>query len=64
MTLFSKTTLGAALLTFAVIGGSATYLASTLKAPEPQYVAFGVGIDVPPSQQTQHAEVTTEGQAS
>lgn len=60
-----KKIVGASLLTLAVLGGAATYLNTTLKAPANATVAFD-GVTTEQSQNgVRHAEViVTEGQAS
>jgi hypothetical protein len=65
MTSNFKKIVGASLLTLAVVGGAATYLTSTLKAPVAATVAYD-GVTTEPSQNGErHAEViVTEGQAS
>ena len=65
MSLNIKNIIGAGLLTLAVVGGTATYLNTTLKAPVAATVAYD-GVTSEPSQNgDRHAEViVTEGQAS
>lgn len=65
MSLNFKNIVGAGLLTLAVVGGTATYLNATLKAPTHATVAYD-GVTSEPSQfGERHAEViVTEGQAS
>ena len=59
-----KKFVGASLLTLAVVGGTATYLNSTLKSPVVNYAADSAATDQS-TQSTRHAEViVTEGPAS
>ena len=59
-----KKFVGASLLTLAVVGGTATYLNSTLKAPVGNYTVDSASAEQP-AQSTRHAEViVTEGPAS
>jgi hypothetical protein len=59
-----KKFVGASLLTLAVVGGTATYLNSTLKATPVQYAIDGASSEQT-AQSTRHAEVTVvEGPAS
>jgi hypothetical protein len=56
---------GAGLLTLAVVGGTATYLAGSLHAVPTTVLAVGLATEQAVPQQQRHAEViVTEGQAS
>lgn len=65
MSMSLKQIIGAGLLTFAVVGGTATYLNSSLNTSPRATVALD-GVTSEPSQTSdRHAEViVTEGQAS
>jgi hypothetical protein len=65
MTSNFKKIVGASLLTMAVLGGTATYLTNSLKAPATATVAYdGLTTEQSPTGE-RHAEViVTEGQAS
>lgn len=65
MSLNLKTTVGAALLTLAVVGGVASYLTTSLQVPATKTVALeGIVHELSPNG-ARHAEViVTEGQAS
>lgn len=57
--------LGAGLLAFAVVGGTATYLSSSLKATPVQYSLDGYTTEISQQQPARRAEViVTEGRAS
>lgn len=65
MSMNLKTTVGAALLTLAVVGGVASYLSASLQVPAPKTVALeGIVHELSPNGPRHVEVIVTEGQAS